>query len=901
MMARFRQSSEGSALILTVVLTSLLAIVGVLFLMAARIDKMATSATADNRQLGFAVDSVVAQIRDVLAQDLPRPSSRNVNVEAQEYYDYPDPCNAWLADLEPNDLKEVPNPRNPKQKLYRVRWHQISDIMKDTTGRSIGDTNDLNAVTVGEREPIDLSSIGANADADGDGVGDARWFAMPGVISGKGKPIYAAVRIVDNGAMLNLNTGYKFDPNAQNTNPSDVDGHSQLQVNVLALAAELGTLPASLKATELLAARATSATAAMDLAAYEREIIWGYDYGDKDPALRGRYVPFDLSDELEFRYRYLLDQENTSTRSENWGWFRRPAKVLRTPVDEDGNDLRFWYSRATQIEPNIPADPNLKPGALAAYYAYRHIATAYSLDRILTPKTMFTRTGGEARKMVNVNNVVSEEGLSADTLSEIIDLALAGVNPADRADPAQIAANIVDYIDADNDANDLNDVTVTWGTGTTSEYYGFERPCVYLSELAYRFVLDQNTNQIHRSYAVELCKPYSEDRDPGADHWSILINNPTGNDPNEIITWSGGKQFHLLLSLNSSAPLPAYDPADPNQPSTQVPTSQGFGFSNGAKIELRRKVIVGNAVRWLTVDRIDLQTYAGFVREPDSNNLDVHGSLQRDISPEKCILRLWGSPPTAGKSLGNGRDNFVSTDPRKIQAHPANQPLTNIGELGKIFAWNAYTLRAPELSAPGAEDLLINLALPASNPRAGLVYENLFNYLTVIDPVNHNPRLDASEMRVKGRININTAPIFVLAQLPWMTRAPEAIPFERPRAIVEYRNRYGPFKSIGGLMRVGQMQRLASDGVNNLYTAVPRGPDLTPDKVTDDLEERDLFFTRISNLVTVRSDVFTAYILVRIGLDGPQKRVVAILDRSAATLPRDPVRVLSLEQVPDPR
>jgi len=73
------------------------------------------------------------------------------------------------------------------------------------------------------------------------------------------------------------------------------------------------------------------------------------------------------------------------------------------------------------------------------------------------------------------------------------------------------------------------------------------------------------------------------------------------------------------------------------------------------------------------------------------------------------------------------------------------------------------------------------------------------------------------------------------------------------------------------------------------------------DTVTDDTEERDLIFTRISNLVTVRSDVFTAYILVRIGLDGPQKRVVAIFDRGLTKSPRDSVRVLSLEQVPDPR
>jgi len=87
-------------------------------------------------------------------------------------------------------------------------------------------------------------------------------------------------------------------------------------------------------------------------------------------------------------------------------------------------------------------------------------------------------------------------------------------------------------------------------------------------------------------------------------------------------------------------------------------------------------------------------------------------------------------------------------------------------------------------------------------------------------------------------------------------------------------------------------------------------PDITtaPDEAVDDFEERDLIFQRISNLVTVRSDVFTAYILVRIGATGPQKRVIAILDRS--NVYRDPmvlgrligkVKIRALHPVPDPR
>jgi len=51
----------------------------------------------------------------------------------------------------------------------------------------------------------------------------------------------------------------------------------------------------------------------------------------------------------------------------------------------------------------------------------------------------------------------------------------------------------------------------------------------------------------------------------------------------------------------------------------------------------------------------------------------------------------------------------------------------------------------------------------------------------------------------------------------------------------------------------------------------------------------------------VRSDVFTAYILVRLGRTGPQKRVIAILDRSEVFTPDGKVKVRALYEVPDAR
>ncbi len=63
--------SNGSALIIAVVLTSLLSIIGVMFVMVARVDRIATSAISENKELNFAVETVVAKISQELVLDVP--------------------------------------------------------------------------------------------------------------------------------------------------------------------------------------------------------------------------------------------------------------------------------------------------------------------------------------------------------------------------------------------------------------------------------------------------------------------------------------------------------------------------------------------------------------------------------------------------------------------------------------------------------------------------------------------------------------------------------------------------------------------------------------------------------------------------------------------------------------
>jgi len=225
----------------------------------------------------------------------------------------------------------------------------------------------------------------------------------------------------------------------------------------------------------------------------------------------------------------------------------------------------------------------------------------------------------------------------------------------------------------------------------------------------------------------------------------------------------------------------------------------------------------------------------------------------------------------------------------------------------------------------------INLADPNYRP--------LLDYLACFDPSNDDVDNNGNgwfdeptELAIAGRININTAPWFVIKHLPWVGLTTAGLDTDNlAQAVVAWRDglnlpsgpNYGAgrsdatglsdiserpgFRSIAELLQVIN-EDMASpefdirkylDGVNNDDS--PLSPDYSPDGIDDDFEERDIIFQRISNLVTVRSDVFTAYILVRIGHDGPQKRMIAIFNRSNLFSPAGRPRLVALHPVPDPR
>ena len=458
---KFRRSafSVGSALILAVVLTSLLAIVGVLFVMMTRIDRIATSAISENKELDFAVETVIAKISQELASDVPGSGA--------EYQDYPGPKDKWLASLEPYESDGD------------YYWRQISDV---TGYYLVGYNSDIQAEVVSEYEAItDFNNLVANADADGDGVGDSKWIKLADITSGKGRPIYAAVRIVDNGAMLNINTAYKFDPSDPNATVFDIGGSSQMQINLMALAGRGGVPAGAAEETSLLSARANNGVGIdpLDLHKYEQNVIWYYG------APNGAYTPFDISDELELRYRFLLNHTGIDTRLEDWGdEFRK--NTLSTPVTSGGEPLDTWFKRAYD---DGGVDPN--------YYAYRHIATTYNIDRIINP------TGSELNngKMINVNMAdvsLLYEAISLGFLEADPNFIVVDVNGL----AAQLAANIADFRDYDTNVTSLP-------VGQTT-YYGFEAQ-PFISEIAFSVSETDANNSANNEFAIELYNPFDVD------------------------------------------------------------------------------------------------------------------------------------------------------------------------------------------------------------------------------------------------------------------------------------------------------------------------------------------------------------------------------------------------------
>ncbi|MHC4639199.1 MAG: hypothetical protein ACYTBV_17110, partial [Planctomycetota bacterium] len=222
---------------------------------------------------------------------------------------------------------------------------------------------------------------------------------------------------------------------------------------------------------------------------------------------------------------------------------------------------------------------------------------------------------------------------------------------------AQLAVNLIDY--RDNDSN----VTVLDVNGV--DYFGFERPCVYISEIAHRFKKSESSggpigSLTYRSYAVELHKPYGSDVYPEKGEWILHVDNSESALPGDVnvpVEWDGSKRYHVI-SL-------AGEPYDVKNIYNKV-------FVRNSVIELRRRV----GGEWVVVDSriVPKEDASGWLISNDGTAL----SIERDIALNKCIRRLWAEESDANTPTLGYSNKYSNGDTVYIQAHPANQAFTNV-------------------------------------------------------------------------------------------------------------------------------------------------------------------------------------------------------------------------------
>jgi hypothetical protein len=968
-------SRRGSALLLVVVVTMLLSTIGILFIITARVRSIAASGTTDNRELNAAVQSVVGRVDTVLVQDLFGASLNRGIIDGTDPNNEPyDGSNvdSWLASLEPD--------------ATTFKWPYITNL---SGGTVMPTWNKVSAIVADYQDENTIAS-GAIADADGDGVADSMWIKLPNLTTSKGKPVYAAVRIIDNCAMLNLNTAFGFYqpaalpwqstpwsigtmganflyPRSQNYGTdigrylSEVNfgpflrGHDVSRIERIQLARDAVARANS----TLLPTNPDFCNYGVDPASpndYPRDYHNLCVMSIENPGKN--FSPFDIGDELEIRNRFLLTSQviarfeksdedetndadlyppyfsgfNTSGKSyvgigyQTFDWGRGELvsgwnvdlKVKRIPC-KDSDDLIGWKKRLN------PA--NFDSGTYANYYDRRHVCTFYSFDRnIRTAQTSFYTfldsqpeavryvfvPKNKAATTTNIQNLNAAQPYNnTETRRKILHLLYAfreyfekgGLTRSKAAiQSAQIVANMIDYSDGDNATTEgpffnteyksQRDPNMTFidrsivnamiagvsnnnpavvsggvvaadfdfGLTATDVVYGYERQ-PFISEVYCQY---NASGGGATAFAVELINPYADALN--LEGWRIQI----------------GTQTYPLAGGYANIPsgrLVIYSTGMAAGTSGTWKSISGFGLGmpmtgSGNVLRLQRSD-PANSGQFLTVDRITDNATDGIANGQREHLITNGARVTKRQDTNWGFANLRSYVNDAIKTLGTA-NNITVAGGYALPVANDGQPIERLADFERV----AFVSNQPDPNA-------ITAQIAAAAGEAGV----RFDINTASSLLGYICTLNRDEGNLPGRININTAPKYVIAA---------AIP---PQLIISsgdpntaltlagdiVANR--PYRDLADLLKIPAIKKYAN---NN--------PAIVGDtSINNDFEKRDWILSRLSNIFTVRSDTFTASILVRLGTDGPQRRMIAIFDRSNVWLPTDKPKLVTLHPVPDPR
>ncbi len=856
-----RYHRKGSVIVMVVGLLVMLAMVGTTFIIIAHMDRRESHSVATVAPMKQVAGGVFQQIRVKLAEDLYFDTATGAVIYGKTNINYKEQCDfahedydKHLASFGPVDVGGV------------SRWKHLSNHENAAVGFA----------DVAANDPLLVDTNGSLD--DGVNAGDAILFNS-GVTNRSGGEYWVAYRLIDASSLMNINSAYSASAAASGT----VMPITNIALNVLTNAATRDNVHA-----------ARNGSTSDNIATYKTN----YVQRPCNPAVK-TYLPFDISDMLSLR----------------WGG--------AVPDTASG---RLWEALGGQF------------GSAKPYL------TVFSSSRDHLRRASGNLDQPDNRR-IDLNNAVFDDLFKA--FYNAIPEGIAGFTDDDNARrfvSAQLAVNVIDYRDPDSDVT----VQTVPGVAPAVGVYGIERQ-PFITELFYKvYKVSEVPADVYARYsAIELFNPYKTGiRIVGFKLTEGGVEKtPTGGWPDVSI--SSGKR---IVIVSDATTIPVHADAE------RVLVIPGLDLNKGVKIYRSRNsngsgakdVPLADAT--VNVDDPVLNRARMAVLQRDDVPADAKYSLNvaniftnRDYTNENIV----GVPMTAeNTNLGKANDNYSCDDITNAVPTPVfvrNGNLINLGEVLRIF----YV-------GPSSSDVSLDVALASMSPTNvsnGRLYTfgvikagtdpqipaacMLGDYMDVLVPdTNNTGRTDT----VYGRININTAPWQVIQYLPGIASIPTQAQRELvAKDIVAYRdllnNPGGTNYSVGGNARANAMvpalthlredAGFASPGelaipLAKIIAPMPRNTygvsapncykisdsgagDDGLDEITGDLSKYDIYYAWLANQITVRSDVYIAYIRVQVGNDpattGPVRRYIAVLDRSNCTSSNDLPNVLMFAEL----
>ncbi|MHC4836235.1 MAG: hypothetical protein ACYTCN_09955, partial [Planctomycetota bacterium] len=512
---------------------------------------------------------------------------------------------------------------------------------------------------------------------------------------------------------------------------------------------------------------------------------------------------------------------------------------------------------------------------------------------------------------------------------------------------AQVVANIIDY--SDDNSDNTGAATDTQGPFYDAPYgQQANEDCTFITE----DIIQDMIEEVSGGLVLADMVPFGLDPDPAIDivfgyekqpfisevyvNWNaaggglleiaVELINPydTDIDLQDWVLRVGTTQVHQFL-LNEI--VPAYDTSAPTVGRVVVKSSAtlypgiNYTMSTPNLGTIQSEFFGGDSVA-IQLLREDPSTPGSYyiidqvsnekIRETGNEIMGVHGqnALKRDDTNWKYIFAEYElqRENDTNFTLTLGQDNSVTiSTPDTFQIGVADDGLS-------LTRWHELEVLGLYGNGPASDPNAMTVSSILADAGTTQYYFDLENDTpTILDYVSTINRPDLGSL--PGRINVNTAPKHVIAMAIPPKLADNNVGTANPitfsalqlaDAIVEHRRLNGPYGNISDLLNV----QADSDGdglpdtlIFERYSTggLSATENVGAQSIEDDIEEEHWILSNLANKFTVRSDVFTAYILVRLGESGPQRRMIGIFDRSQVWEPTDRPKLVALHPVPDPR